>query len=279
MNNTNGLLLNRIFSRNTFREILDFGYSKTYLATVKKYITNIDNMTNSECFSEIYNILKKQYQNEYYYKNTLLNKLLLGVHSTKTTIAITELPIGKAKADFVLINGKAVVYEIKTELDNFDRLKSQIENYYKAFTRIVVVTSENNYLELERLLKDTKVGICILTRRGHLSIRKKPEENKQFLSKKTIFKILRKNEYESIIKKVYGKLPNESQFEIYNACKKMFEDIDTDLAYQEFIKILKTRKRIESDLYQNIPYELKSVIYFLDLKRKDYQKLYTFLNN
>ncbi len=279
MNNTNALLLNRIFSRNTFKEIIDFGYSKTYSATVKKYLAEAGNMTNSECFSKIYKVLQDEYQNEYYYKNTLLNKLLLGIHSTKTTTALTELPIGKAKADFVLINGKAIVYEIKTDLDNFDRLASQIENYYKAFTSIVVVTSEGNYLELTKLLNGTDVGICVLTNRGHLSIRKAAVENKQFLSKKVMFKILRKNEYETIIKKAYGKLPNVSQYEMYRTCMEMFEEIDLDKAYNEFIAMLKCRKIIEDDLYKNIPYELKSVVYFSNLKRNDYQKLYNFLSN
>ena len=87
---------------------------------IKKYINYDSTKTNSELVSEIYNILKTEYRNEYYYKNTLLNKLLLGIHSVNTTTALTEIPIAKSKADFVLINGKAVVYEIKTELDNLE---------------------------------------------------------------------------------------------------------------------------------------------------------------
>ena len=43
-----------------------------------------------------------------------------------------------------MINGKGVVYEIKTELDNLERLNSQIEDYYKAFTNVVIVTYEEN---------------------------------------------------------------------------------------------------------------------------------------
>ncbi|MBU5889902.1 sce7726 family protein, partial [Vibrio cholerae O1] len=77
-------------------------------------------------------------RNEYFYKNTLLNKLLLGKHSLNTTTAITEIPINKSKADFILINGKAVVYEIKTGLDSFERLESQIEDYFKAFVNVYV---------------------------------------------------------------------------------------------------------------------------------------------
>ena len=59
----------------------------------------------------------------------MLNKLLLGRHSINTTTALTQIPINKSKADFILINGKAVVYEIKTELDNFEFIKNTYENY------------------------------------------------------------------------------------------------------------------------------------------------------
>ena len=78
---------------------------------------------------------------------------MLGVHSPRTTTALTEVPIGKSKADFILINGKAIVYEIKTELDNFDRLDGQMEDYYKAFSRMVVVTSEKNYDNVQQSFK------------------------------------------------------------------------------------------------------------------------------
>lgn len=85
----------------------------------------------------------KEYRTEYLYKNTILNKLLFAKHDYKNN-SFNELPIDKSKADFVMINGKGVVYEIKTELDNLDRIETQIQDYYKAFTEVVVVTYETN---------------------------------------------------------------------------------------------------------------------------------------
>ena len=118
MNKVN--ILNKIFSRSTLRQFIDNGDDRTYSQVIKRYIKNGEGKTNSELLSEIYKELQSNYRNEYFYKNTLLNKLLLGIHSINTTTALTEIPIAKSKADFILINGKAVVYEIKTELDNFD---------------------------------------------------------------------------------------------------------------------------------------------------------------
>lgn len=120
----------------------------TYRAVVQRFIDDPENRDNGKLISEIYHFMSKSYRNEYFYQNTLLNKLLLGRHSLNTTIALTQIPISKSKADFILINGKAIVYEIKTELDTFERLETQLRDYYKAFDHVCVVTSEGQYDKL-----------------------------------------------------------------------------------------------------------------------------------
>ena len=278
MDNANSILLNRFFTRNTFKEVIDEGESSAYIAAIRRYIVDSANKTNDECISEIYQYLRKEYQNEYYYKNTLLNKLLLGVHSPRTTTALTEVPVAKSKADFILINGKAVVYEIKTALDNFDRLDGQIEDYYKAFSRVVVVTSENKLDEIQQRLQKSPAGICLLTKKGTLSFRKEPDEYRDKLSKPIMFKVLRKNEYEHILLKNFGSLPDVSQFEYYRSCQALFESLPIDTAYQMFIQTLKLRTKVDIVEYSKVPYELKFLIYFSNYKKSDYVKLNHFLS-
>lgn len=278
MDNTNSILLNRFFTRNTFKEAINGEENQTYIAAIRRYIVDSTGKTNEECISEIYQYLKNEYQNEYYYKNTLLNKLLLGVHSPHTTTALTEVPISNSKADFILINGKAVVYEIKTALDNFERLSGQIEDYYKAFSRVVVVTSEGNFDEVQRRLQNSPVGICLLTSKGTLSVRKEPIEYNDMLSKTVMFKILRKKEYEQILLKLFGALPTVSQFEYYRACQSLFESLQREEAYQVFIQALKLRTKIDIIEYSKVPYELKFLIYFSNYKKSDYEKLCKFLS-
>lgn len=278
MDNTNSILLNRFFTRNTFKEAINGEENQTYIAAIRRYIVDSTGKTNEECISEIYQYLKNEYQNEYYYKNTLLNKLLLGVHSPHTTTALTEVPISNSKADFILINGKAVVYEIKTALDNFERLSGQIEDYYKAFSRVVVVTSEGNFDEVQRRLQNSPVGICLLTSKGTLSVRKEPIEYNDMLSKTVMFKILRKKEYEQILLKLFGALPTVSQFEYYRACQSLFESLQREEAYQVFIQALKLRTKIDIVEYSKVPYELKFLIYFSNYKKSDYEKLCKFLS-
>ncbi|MNW39553.1 hypothetical protein D3C74_166430 [compost metagenome] len=273
----NSILLNRVFTRNTLREIVESNYSDAYASAIRRYISDPTGKDNKQLISEIYCVLKKEYRNEYFYKNTILNKLLLGIHKPTTTTALTEVSIGKSKADFVLINGRAVVYEIKTELDNLDRLESQIANYFKAFTRVSVLASEDHVDALVKRLGESPVGICVLTKKGTIQEKKQPQEYLNQLNKEIMFKILRKQEYESLIVKHFGTLPDTSQFEYYRACKQLFCQIDTGAAYLDFVATLKKRGQIDVESYKQIPYELKFLVYFSEFKTNDYRRLNSFL--
>ena len=271
--------LNRIFTRNMLRHFINGKVDNVYSSVIRRYISDADQKNNRELISEIYCKLKNSYRNEYFYKNTLLNKLLLGVHSVNTTTALTEMAIAKSKADFVLINGKAIVYEIKTELDNLERLSSQIDDYYKAFDHVAVVTYEKNLSQLQKVLEsiDKPVGIYILRRNGKLGTIQKPQRYTGDLDREVIFKLLRKSEYEEIIVRRYGHLPEVTQFRYYSACKKMFLQIPVEESYLLVLKILKMRMQIEKEEFVKIPYELKFLAYFMELTYDDYQKLGVFL--
>ena len=280
MMNTNKISnLNRIFTRNMLRHFIEGKVDNAYSSVVRRYISNADQKNNRELISEIYCELQNNYRNEYFYKNTLLNKLLLGVHSVNTTTALTEIAIAKSKADFILINGKAVVYEIKTELDNLERLESQIDDYYKAFEHVAVVTYEKNLKQLKKVLHniDRPVGIYVLRKNGKLGTVRKPQKYTGDLDKEIIFKLLRKSEYEYIIAQQYGYLPEVTQFQYYSTCKKMFLQIPIEESYLQVLRILKKRMQLEKEEFVKIPYELKFLVYFMEFTYDDYQKLEIFL--
>ena len=76
-----------------------------------------------------------------------MNKRLLGIHSVNTTTALTEIPVGRAKPDFILINGKAVVYEIKTELTNIKLLYVNDErNYITGNLDVKMITKVRKHI-------------------------------------------------------------------------------------------------------------------------------------
>jgi len=276
---SNNLILNRLFTVAAFEELIENKNSNVYSEIVKRYVDKSVAHTNAEAISEVYKYMRKQYRNEYYYKNTILNKLLLGVHSINTTTALTQIPISTSKADFVLINGKAVVYEIKTELDNLERLESQINNYYKAFDHVCVLTCDDYAPTLLDKLNGTNIGVYVLTQNETIKRLKEPTKFDESLNLDIIFKILNKPEYEEILVSYYGELPVTSQVRYYGKCKELFVAIPKEKAYQLFLRMLKKRNEVSNkELYKNVPYELKSLAYFSHYGDLDYTNLRKFLS-
>jgi len=272
-------MLNRVFSKKIFMDLIEKKNNVVYSAVIKRYLSGIEFEKNSDAISEVYNVLLKSHRNEYIYKNTLLNKLLLGRHSLRTTTALTEVPVGKSKADFILINGSATVYEIKTELDSLERLKSQLDNYYKAFSKVCVITSESYLDRTMQVLDGTNVGICVLTKRNTISEKKEMVKDFSRLDHEIMFKILRKMEYEQIIKLHYSYLPDAKPVKYYSECLELFKRIEIEVAYKYMLKVLKMRNKVVIEEFESIvPKELSSLVYFSDFKESDYNILEEFLN-
>lgn len=279
MNNNNNLVLNRLFTKQVINNLLISKHNDIYQTITSQYLIDYKDLYNKDILSKIYEYLSKNYRNEYYYQNTLINKLLLGKHSVNTTTALTQLPIEQAKADFILINGKAVVYEIKTELDSFSRLENQLINYYKAFDHVCVVTSPDKYNTLTKKLKNKNVGIYILSKQNSLQEKRKPQSFKHYITHNSIFKILRKKEFENILLDYYRKLPITKPVFYYDACYEEFVRIPLDIAYTKFLKELKKRSsHLNKEEFKKVPYELKSMIYFSKQSDDQYYQLSSFLN-
>ena len=153
--NTHDNLYNKLFTQKVFEALMSKKGHAVYQALAEAEFPQPHLLSNGEIIHKLYSQMSKCYRNEYFYQNTLLNTLLLGKHSVRTTTALSQVIVGKAVADFILINGKAVVYEIKSDLDSFDRLESQIEAYYHAFDHVCVVAPESSFSRLNTMFSQT----------------------------------------------------------------------------------------------------------------------------
>ena len=131
----NGRAINRVFTRKVLDDLFIGRSNAVFECVVEQYIADPCNKTHCQIFSEIYAHLRQENRNEYYYMNTLLNKLLLGKHSVNTTTALSQVTIGQHIADFVMLNGEGGVYEIKSDLDSFDRSCQYVQVAKKARVR------------------------------------------------------------------------------------------------------------------------------------------------
>lgn len=269
-------ILNKVFSKNVLRELIREGESDL-LNKAYYQIFNDDalHLNNHKKIEQLYNVLKKNYRNEYFFKNTMLNKLLLGKHALNTTVAMTELPIKRSKADFILINGKAIVYEIKTKLDALQRLDNQIMDYYTVFDHVEIIVDEAHLNKVKSRYLNTSVGISVLSKKNTISQKQRPSPNRQWLNHIAIYKVLRKEERKSIIKMFYGYSPEFDQFSEYQALLKMFQKIEIEPLYEQFIQLLKQRDTVKAyqNDFKNVPYELRFITYFSQFRKNDYHNL------
>ena len=272
----NSRVINRVFTRTVMNDLIKKGHSEIFDVVVQRYIDDPEGKNHGELISEIYSHLGDSYRNEYYYMNTLLNKLLVGIHSVNTTTALSQIRIADHIADFVMINGEGQVYEIKSDLDNFERLSDQLYDYYKAFSKVSVLASDHERERVEKVLDKmgdmgNSVGIYILSEKDTIFSKNRGRPPKQYdenLDYKCIFALLRKKEYENIILQYYHELPQVPPVSFYKACLEMFRGIPILDAQNLAFKELKKRNKISKIVFDDIPSELKAAVYFSGLYKK-----------
>jgi hypothetical protein len=232
----------------------------TEVCTNSGLIAQIDpSMLLGQFFDWIYNILFKNYRNEYIYKNAIANKILLGKHNLNTSHLLTEFRVGKCKADVVVINGTSTVYEIKSEFDSFVRLEKQIQSYLNVFDHVNVITSDSQVAKLMNILPDT-VGILLLTNKNTISTIRESDANKKNIRPSILFDSLRKDEYIKVIKEHYGTVPDVPNTLIYRECKKLFSKICPEVAHDATTKILRERTNLKvlKEFIENAPSSLSA---------------------
>lgn len=85
-------------------------------------------------------ILINSYPNEAVIKAGFINDILI---KSNNHVSIFELSVGTSRADLCKINGESTAFEIKTDLDNIQRLEKQLHDYSTVFERVYLICSEN----------------------------------------------------------------------------------------------------------------------------------------
>ena len=108
----NNLILKRFFSKPLLHDLLSGKSNDVFDCVVKRYITDPQGKSYGDLVSEIYTYLGKNYRTEYFYKNTMLNKLLVKRHDYRKT----KLPASVAEE--ALKNIRIKLYGKKSDEQN-----------------------------------------------------------------------------------------------------------------------------------------------------------------
>jgi hypothetical protein len=197
-------------------------------------------------YNRVYEYLLKNYRNEYVFKNTIVNEILLKKHSPATSAIFSEFQVLGCKLDLLVLNGTSEAYEIKTKYDNFTRLKMQLETYLKFFDEVYLVLDEQIYDEDNEILGalNDRIGILVFTQKNELIKKKKAEPNTKYIKSEDMVALLRKDEYLDIIKSSFGEdLSDTPNTKMYGKARQWFSKFERQQAHQLIIKKLKLRKK------------------------------------
>ena len=235
-----GHFVSTIFGRPFLKRLLSQGPNELARTLELADVSFDAGQTIAQIYQSIYALLLRHYRCEYIYKNALAAKILLARHSPRTASLLTEVQVGEAQADIVILNGSSIAYEIKTELDTLRRLPSQVEIYKKAFEQVYLV-GHDCHREALLACAAPDVGIIVLTSRYTLHEVRKACPSIASLDKPTLFEFLRRPEYEAIIGRQFGAVPDVPNTRIYRECQELFLSLPVAIAHFEVIQALRRR--------------------------------------
>lgn len=192
------------------------------------------NSQNSSNVRAIYNnILLRYYPNETVIKSSFIKNVLL---KTSEHVTIFELPVNNSRVDLCKINGKSIAFEIKTDLDNLNRLSKQLNDYSEIFEEVYVICSENRVSKIELYIPDT-CGIYFysITRQGKYKYSK--YRKAKFSDKLSSYKqlcVLRKQD-------LFEYFPITNCEEQNELITNILSNFKSDVINKQFKDILKSR--------------------------------------
>lgn len=240
-----------LFSRRETISMLNNDFTSVDIK-VHRYINTLPRKaieSYSSFLKYAYNLLKNNYPNEYVFKNSFLNQELINEVGTSNSVIINEFRTGSSVVDLAMFNGISKAFEIKTELDTVQRLKSQLESYKEAFNRVYIIVPESRLDSYQNY--DKTVGLIAFD----------PESNKKFhtvreseirldLKRSVLMENLNTHEYKDLIEQFYGELPEMNSFNQYAICFQLLKQIPTlelnnlylsQMKNRSFEKVMSTR--------------------------------------
>ncbi|SJZ63677.1 hypothetical protein SAMN02745127_00723 [Oceanospirillum multiglobuliferum] len=233
------------------------------------------NATVGEAFDFAFNILKVAgHRDEYIYRAAVSHKVLLGTHSLRTASMLNEFRAGGCKADIVILNGTATVYEIKSERDSLARLENQVANYKRVFAKVNVISNEGHIDGiLETVPED--VGVMCLTKRYQIKTIREAKSCPERICPSTVFDSLRITESTSILESLGVGVPDVPNTQRYAVLRKLFSELDPATLHFEMVKTLKRTRDLASlnDFVESLPKSLQTAALSISVRRSDQSKL------
>lgn len=270
--------LTRLFSAAVFREMAKKGQSGLFRRLLEQTELIKDtgqHMTVGDTFDSAFDMLKiTGNRDEYIYRAAISQKVLMGTHTLRTASMLNEFRTGNSKADLVILNGTATVYEIKSERDSLARLASQVDDYKKVFSKINVITSENHIKGVLEIVPDD-VGLMCLSKRYQIKTVREAIECHAQICPVTVFESLRMAESTTILQAMGVKVPEVPNTQRHATMRNLFATLDPIALHAEMVRTLKKTRDLSSleDFVDRLPISLQAAALSVSLRRSEHSRL------
>lgn len=270
--------LTRLFSSAVFKELATKGRSPLLarLLGQSDVLARCDSpATVGDAFNTAFGVLKiAGLRDEYIYRAALIHKILMGKHSFRTASILNEFRAGACKADLVILNGTATVYEIKSERDSLTRLLHQVENYKRVFATVNVITSEA-HVETVLTMVPLDIGILCLSRRYQISVVRDAVDQPNRICPLTVFESLRTVEAAAILKALGVPIPDVPNTQRHAAMRACFAELLPVDVHREMVSTLKKTRNLAplSELVDQLPESLHAAALSISVRRGDHRRL------
>lgn len=267
----------QLFTSQAIQRIAGGDYSLLFKVVDEYLKPKFKSIKVAEVFNLTLEKASSDYRNEYYYKNTIANKILLKKHAVQSATMLTEFRVGSSKADCVILNGLSTCYEIKTEFDTLKRLPEQLLDYSKVFDKIFVITSSHHLSQVIDLTPQ-HIGVIELTKKGALKEIRKAALIQSEIDPTLMIQSLRREEYLEIASTIIGKNIQINNMDAYSFCMSIMQKVDSTKLRILFRKVLKKHRRLNPDIYEEIPRSLITSFVSYKIRPTDRENLKQIMN-
>lgn len=231
--------------------------------------------TVGDAFDSAFEVLKVcGHRDEYIYRSAISHKVLMGTHSLRTASMLNEFRAGSCKADLVILNGTATVYEIKSERDSLARLANQVENYKRVFAKVNVIASERHIEGVLATVPDD-VGVMCLSKRYQVTTVREAIECPSRICPVTVFESLRLAEGAAILRAMGVTVPHVPNTRRHAAMRDLFSTLEPVALHVEMVRTLKRTRNLAplGDLIDRLPKSLQAAALSVSVRRADHSRL------
>ncbi len=273
----------RFFSASVFREMAFGGRSPLLIELIKEtglFGLSPERDNVAALFDKAFDVLKvKHARNEYIYKAALTHKVLLGEHNLRTASMLTEFRAESCKVDYVILNGTATAYEIKSERDSLARLEKQVHSYMNVFARVNVIAGENHIDSILNLVPK-EVGVMKLTKRFTINTVRAAVNRPERTNPLSILDSMQLREAKNILKELGLDIPDVPNTCLYEELRNTYIKLKSVDVHRAMVNTLKVTRNLMplQELMNDIPKSLQPMVLSTNLKKKETSRLLSAIN-